>query len=713
MKITHIAVKNYKSIKKADLPISDFVCIVGENNSGKSTLIQAFLLFIKGTKLSPSDFHNKDEDILITAKIAGITDEVLEKLDPKHRIEISPYISSSEISLARRYSTDGTSKFRLIAKIPIIEKYRSEVYNREIKDNKDDLSSFFKREYPEILDLHPQLELPKTQVACKRLIDEHCLTLSANELFLSDIPLSTGIDNSIIALLPEPIYIPAVKDFSDDLKSKDSASFGKLLSILLDVIEEDLSDASDTFNIIRKKLNKYIDDDGKSTDERLERVRKIEETIQKNLQETFHNVSIELEIPPPQIKSILSNATMIADDGVRGPIENKGDGFKRAITFSVLRTYVQLSQSLDWRNPKAKDVSTREKFLFLFEEPELYLHPKAQNILFEALSLISESHQVIVTSHSPLFFSPKKTQTFIKIAKKENRKPEKPVAQCFPIDLTNIPEKDKFQLISFETNNLAFFSRRIVLVEGDSEVIVFPHIANLINPLWDFKSTSTNLVKINGKGSFKRYREFFNRFGVPVAVVADLDILIENFEKTNPSKKSYSLRTELLAMIDKIIADDNLLEKPTVRLLKEELQRDRIKDLCERLIYAREKDDIQGQIDLIKEIFIFEHTKPRMQVLSDSSRIEVLNKKRELLKELRKNGIFILENGDIESYYPDEIIGKDKPSLAQSLCAKITTKEEAKNLCKSWIDNGNEVNEFDLIFGGIFSDEEYQEEKPV
>ena len=99
MKITHIAVENYKSIKKADLPISDFVCIVGENNSGKSTLIQAFLLFIKGTKLSSSDFHDKDEDILITAKISGITDEILEKLDPKHRIEIFPYISSGEISL--------------------------------------------------------------------------------------------------------------------------------------------------------------------------------------------------------------------------------------------------------------------------------------------------------------------------------------------------------------------------------------------------------------------------------------------------------------------------------------------------------------------------------------------------------------------------------------------------------------------------------------
>lgn len=165
-----------------------------------------------------------------------------------------------------------------------------------------------------------------------------------------------------------------------------------------------------------------VQDDGTTVDERMERVKAIENTIQANLQETFRNVSIELEIPPPEIKTVLSNATIVADDGVRGPVDNKGDGFKRAITFSILRSYVQLSQDDTWR--KAGDVAKpgRQRFLFLFEEPELYLHPHAQNILYDALALIADRHQVIVTTHSPFFFSADETTTFVKVKKERREK---------------------------------------------------------------------------------------------------------------------------------------------------------------------------------------------------------------------------------------------------------------------------------------------------
>ena len=175
------------------------------------------------------------------------------------------------------------------------------------------------------------------------LIQAYVSTLDEDLFESHDIPLPTGIDNSIRSILPEPIYIPAVKDLSDDLKTKESASFGKLLNILLGVIEDDLVEATETFENLRRKLNRVIKEDGTIVDDRMDRVIEIEKTIQENLQETFRDVAIELEIPPPEIKTVLSNATIIADDGVRGPIDNKGDGFKRAITFSILRSYVQLS----------------------------------------------------------------------------------------------------------------------------------------------------------------------------------------------------------------------------------------------------------------------------------------------------------------------------------------------------------------------------------
>ena len=141
----------------------------------------------------------------------------------------------------------------------------------------------------------------------------------------------------------------------------------KLLNILLDVIEEDLTEAKETFENLRKKLNRVTQEDGTVSDERMEKVVEIEKTIQDILQEIFQNVSIELEIPPPEIKTVLSNANIIADDGVRGPVDNKGDGFKRAIAFTILRSYVQLSQNKDWKTGENAKKSTKEIFLFLFE----------------------------------------------------------------------------------------------------------------------------------------------------------------------------------------------------------------------------------------------------------------------------------------------------------------------------------------------------------
>jgi hypothetical protein len=445
-------------------------------------------------------------------------------------------------------------------------------------------------------------------------------------------------------------------------------------------------------------------EDGTVLDDRMERVKAIEMTIQQNLQETFRNVLIELEIPPPEIKTVLSNATIVADDGVRGPVDNKGDGFKRAITFSILRSYVQLSQDPAWRKEAEGGKPTRERFLFLFEEPELYLHPRAQNILFNALSLIAKRHQVVVTTHSPLFFSADGTTTFIKVCKRCNPALPKPIGELCAIDLTDITERDKFQIISFESSNLAFFSSRIVLVEGDSELIALPHIAALLDVRWDFKSTSTNLVKISGKGSFRRYRAFFDCFGVDVAIVADLDILLEDFDKVCPSDQVTQLRDDLLKEVDAIIDAENKLEKPASRLLKEELQRERAKILYDRILAAREAKDVAAQTQALDEFFVFERSKPRLEILMDSSLADILRKKRQLLSELRANGVFIWEKGTIENYYPHGVSGADKPSKAQSFCSLVKTAEEVKALCNVIECEKGSLPEIYVIMKEVFKD---------
>ncbi len=134
---------------------------------------------------------------------------------------------------------------------------------------------------------------------------------------------------------------------------------------------------------------------------------------------------------------------------------------------------------------------------------------------------------MIVTTHSPLFFGPEATTTFIKMQKKSDTAiASKPFGVASYIDLGNAKAKDQFQIICYENNNIAFFAETVVLVEGDSDYIVFPHLARVLDPAWECRQLPVGFVRIGGKANIRRYREFFSRFGMRALVVTDLDFLL-------------------------------------------------------------------------------------------------------------------------------------------------------------------------------------------
>ena len=541
-----------------------------------------------------------------------------------------------------------------------------------------------------------------SQVKARDLIAKYVASLPEDDFTMEETDLPSGIDNSIKPLIPEPIYIPAVKDFHDELKTTQSTSFGKLMNFLLGTLETDLADTARVFEALGRKLN-GVDLDGNPVDERWESVKTIEETIQRNLEETFSNAKVQLKIPPPEIKTILSQATIVADDGVSGPLENKGDGFKRAVIFSLIRSYAQLNQETAHEDEDLDNEKPRRRFLFLFEEPELYLHPRAQNILFEALGTISQKYQVVVSTHSPFFFSADRTTTFVKMEKKIRESDMPPCSKCLPINLDNVSVKDSFQLISYETSNSAFFSSKIVLVEGDSELIVLPHIARIINEDWNCRSQSISFVKVNGKGSFGRYKDFFSRFSVKVCVIADLDIILHDFDKLQPSEEAKRLREELLVDIDQVIDIENRLEQPNPKLLYSELQSQKFERLCERFFEARRCGDYDAVEQTLKELLDFQRYVPRREVLKRPPNDGILLKKRKLLEELRMSGAFVWESGDIEDYYPEGVTGRDKPSKAQSFCHLVTQRSQIEKLCGSISTDGNvgSLPELEIVLRGV------------
>lgn len=675
-----LRVANYRGLRDVTIPLSSFVCITGENNSGKSTVLQALSLFLSGSALKATDYFDPEVEISIEVTFADVTDADLALLVDEHRERIAELVEGGKLSLVRQYGADGKSQLGHFGLAPKDARFSPERISSLLKGkSRGAIKTAVLEAFPELQDDAASMT---TQDAARQIILKHGQALPESEKETRFIPLPTGLDKSVIPMLPERIYIPAVKDLADETKTAETSSFGKILAMVMKAIEPLLAEEEGLFDKLSRKLTRTVTADGEVEDHRLGQVKDIEESIQRYVRESFANVTLEIEIPPPELKTLLSTARILADDGVRGPLELKGDGLRRAVVFSVLRTYVDLARG---SGPTGEGEPRSERgYLLLFEEPELFLHPDAQKILFDALGVFATKNHVVVTTHSPLFLGPQTTATFVRLSK--HSLPEvKPFTKASPVDLNNLARKDEFQIICYENNSAALFAKRVVLVEGDSDYIAFPHIAETINSAWDCRLRSVAFVRVGGKGSIARYRSFFRRFDVPVFVITDLDALIDGFDKLEPSEAALRLRSDLLQKIDATTAKGDAVPSPNTEAIKREQARREPRDLwadvrAARVEYDRDRSRF-GELDAAVEAFFAWEKRPiRVECLREGTAPGISEAKAALIAELRSQGVFVLARGALEDYYPEGIAGPDKLAKASAFRESVRTKEQMLGL---------------------------------
>ena len=722
MRLTQLSIENYRALRNVTIPISKFGCLIGENNSGKSTFLQALSLFFSGTKLNESHFFDESRSIRIAVTFEGIGDADLARLADEHRTRVAGIVRDSRLVLVRAYDTNGKSSLLYNTLTPKDARFSAGNVTALMKAQRPG-QAFVNKVVQEFPELSGVVDTSMNQDAVKQKIQELADSLPGDLKAAADQPLPTGIDKSIEPMLPNPIYIPAVKDLADDIKTTESTPFGKILAILLQAVEPQLPDAQQLFEELNAKLNRVQQPDGTVVDGRLDEVKLIESTVEKYVRDSFADVTLRITIPPPELKTVFSSARIYANDGVDGLIDSKGDGLRRAIVFSILRSYVELKAKLATApattgngalapEPAQPPVAPAPaSYLLLFEEPELFLHPKAQHILFDALRVFAKEHHVLVTTHSPMFFGPGATGTFVKLRKiSDLAVAPRPFTQVQPVNLSDMTAKDQFQIICFENNNAAFFAETVVLVEGDSDYLLMPHIARTINSSWDVAHAPLMFARITGKGNIRRYRDFFSRFGVRVPVIADLDLLLNGFEHIAPSDALRNARDNLLSKVDELIEPD--ATDPSARDAKDAHDSGELRGLWRRVKESQTKLKngacTQAEHDqAVEAFFAWQRKSDRLAFLKSSTDTKMLQLKCQLLEMLRSVDIYVLERGAIEQYYPEVIIGADKPSRAQDFCMKVGTRDAILACCgdQEFERDGALIREkeFNLIFNSIFN----------
>ena len=189
--------------------------------------------------------------------------------------------------------------------------------------------------------------------------------------------------------------------------------------------------------------------------------------------------------------------------------------------------------------------------LALVEELEAHLHPQYQLRLIEYISSQQKNEQFILSTHSITLASKIKLANLI-VLKGTEALPMSPEYTLMK------PADYKFleRFLDATKANL-FFARGLIMVEGDAENLLIPAIAQLIGRnLYKYGVSVVNV----GSTAYKRYVNIFKRkdgksFGMPIAVVSDLDVrALEYYDDNCSNRKTpkYWLKETLRPELEKI-----------------------------------------------------------------------------------------------------------------------------------------------------------------
>jgi putative ATP-dependent endonuclease of the OLD family len=356
LRFDNLMIRNYKSIDELIMNFGTLTAIVGKNNFGKSTTLDALQCFYGLREISHADFHmgtKKDIEIQVTFKDVGEAD-----LD--------------------RYIGYKAMHAKVTAKIK----------------GKPDDEEFSKKQLEK---LKEEREKKINEALEKYNIDvenDNNLTIVFSYSF--DGKTTYKIDsnsipkNDIFKFVPPIKVISAIRTPDKETTAGTKSNLKELIALLQS--ENDTDDYIDLPEIEGQLTYEEI----KSLISQKEEDKCVH--LSKDLTEHFQNaintdsLSVKVKIDE-SFKFDFKYKTVLEDNEVGREVDilSCGTGLQSMMILSILQTYIKLRKD--------------DNFILLIEEPEVYLHPSLQRKMINTLLKISERNQTILTTHSPIIIS--------------------------------------------------------------------------------------------------------------------------------------------------------------------------------------------------------------------------------------------------------------------------------------------------------------------
>ncbi|MDA8136037.1 MAG: AAA family ATPase [Desulfobacteraceae bacterium] len=544
MKICKLEINKFRSIDHIEIEIEKITSVIGENNSGKSSILRAIELFYEESIRSINEefffFKNENNPIEIILTFNSLSAEENEQKYIKHwicdgvvrikkQIECDPETKKYSMTLFGWQKRPTENHFDLSK----FEDFKGDIKNI-VKDN--GLPDYFLNDKGNVTQ-----QSYKDGVA--RHIDEGQVEFGVPDWLKNP----GGLKENFSSLLPRFYFVPAMRDANDESKTTQQTIFGKLISDLTNRIVS----KNPKFEEVKKQLDglqRFLNrkDDG-NDDDRLQEIRELEKNLSDTISENIPNSKVQIEIVTPELIDLFKDTKIRLDDSLSTSIESKGHGLQRALVFAYIRAYAKTLNALAGEGEQAY-----KNFILGIEEPELCLHPNGQRKMLSVLENISSYDQVIYCTHSNFFVNMFDYNNIV-IVRRDNNGPCS--AYQYRGDIFEAEEaeakkrlKKVFRYLSlFDlSRSELFFSRKVVLVEGDTEKFIIPFWATRLteeDKKFDFSSNNISIVECGGKTNMHIFMRVLNRFRIPYVVIHDVDpIDFEENKQDKTDKEKQQLR---------------------------------------------------------------------------------------------------------------------------------------------------------------------------
>lgn len=376
MKIKTITVNRFRGYdSEVKIEISDLCVLVGQNDRGKSTLLEALDIFFnegKGcVKLDKDDINKKclnngQDCVEIAIEFSDLPDQILLDTSNKTTLQDEYLVTAGgTLHVIKRYPAAGKEKVFIRALHPTASGCK-DLLQKKIQDlrgileeqkiecpDKTKSAALRKSIWEGQADLQlKECEIEVAKIDAKNVWEQLKLHMPLFTLFQSD-RKNTDADDEV----QDPMRVAVREILGDPEIQKVLTSVADTVKVRLDVV----------------------------ADRTLEKLTELNPSIAKSLSPKIPEMS------GLKWLDVFKNVSIAGDNDI--PINKRGSGVKRLVLISFFRAEAERRQS----------EASLPDIVYAIEEPETSQHPNHQRALTDALISLSQSKntQVLMTTHSP------------------------------------------------------------------------------------------------------------------------------------------------------------------------------------------------------------------------------------------------------------------------------------------------------------------------